>query len=331
VPAGGGGGGMTDVERQNLGLTQIYQSKLFATFRRLVNVFATGFKGANDTANGIDAGSSSNYVVTPGSAGAADGYVAPSLGAGTTVTINSTSTTEANQTNTYIDRTTAVLNSVIVSKVGMYSTTARSITLKIVKRNSANNYDVVVNETFSHTGSGWEDFTLSSSYTVPGTGTYYLGSYVPAGGSNPNVTGTVSRAYLTGGSLTGTGVATTGEDSAGAVRPTRYVHTVSPSNMTVVTASQTSDASVSNGRALIEFDNTATPALNTDLTAEVSCNGGSNWHSGTLASVTSNSQSGRKLAETDDVACTSGTSFKLRVKTANNKDVKVYGLKGEFH
>ena len=56
-------------------------------------------------------------------------------------------------------------------------------------------------------------------------------------------------------------------------------------NATIVTTAQTADASVSNVRVLIEFDNTATPTLNTDLTVEVTCNGGSNWASASLSAV----------------------------------------------
>ncbi len=212
----------------------------------------------------------------------------------------------------------------------MYSTSARTVTLKIVKRNSANNFDVVISQSFPHTGSGFEDFALSSPYTVPGSGSYYLGSYVAAGGSSPNVTGTVTRSYLTGGDLTGTGVATTAEDS-GAVHPLRYVHTVTPNSMTVVTAAQTSDSSVSSVRVLLEFDNTASPTLNTDLTVEVTCNGGSNWASASLSAVTSNSQAGRKVAETADTSCTSGTDFRARLKTLNNKNIPIYGMSLTAH
>ncbi len=49
--------------------------------------------------------------------------------------------------------------------------------------------------------------------------------------------------------------------------------------MTLVTIAQTVDSTVSYGRMLIEYDNTASPTLNTHLTAEVTCDGGSNWAS----------------------------------------------------
>ena len=95
--------------------------------------------------------------------------------------------------------------------------------------------------------------------------------------------------------------------------------------MTVVTTAQTTDASVSSARALIEYNPIDAITLNTDLTVELSCDGGSNWAAGTLSLVTANSQTGRSVAETDAVACSAGTSFQARVKTLNNKSVQVYG------
>lgn len=309
-----------EANRQNSFLLAIYQSKLFSEYRRLVNCFATGFKGASDALNGILTGSSSNYTVV-----SASGYVGPSS-AGTSVQINPNSTTAAAQGYTFIDRTTAVTNSQTVLSIGVFSNTARTIKAKIVKRNSANNYDVVVDQSFAHAGGGWQDVTLTSPYVVPGSGTYYLGAYT-TGGANPNTTAHVARSYVNS-DLTGTGVATTAEDTNGAF-PTRYSYQSGVNNMTIVTVAQTSDSSVSNGRVLIEYDHaTASPTLNTDLTAEVTCDGGANWTLATLTAVTSYSGAStqRRVAETADTACTAGTDFRARIKTANNKNVPVYGV-----
>jgi hypothetical protein len=71
--------------------------------------------------------------------------------------------------------------------------------------------------------------------------------------------------------------------------------------------------------------------LNTDLTVEVTCDGGSNWTSATLSAVTSNGQGGRKVVETDDTACTPGASFAVRIKTLNNRQVPVYGVTLTVH
>ena len=53
-------------------------------------------------------------------------------------------------------------------------------------------------------------------------------------------------------------------------------------NMTVVTTAQTADASVSTARALVEYNPVDSITLNTDLTIDVTCDGGSNWTGGTL-------------------------------------------------
>ncbi|MBN8968932.1 MAG: hypothetical protein J0G95_10780 [Rhizobiales bacterium] len=102
-------------------------------------------------------------------------------------------------------------------------------------------------------------------------------------------------------------------------------------NMTLTTVSQATDASVGNARALLEFDNSAPPTLNTDLTVEVTCDGGVNWAPATLSAFTAYSQGGRTVAETADTACTSGASFAVRIKTANAKSVPIYGVSVLVH
>lgn len=122
------------------------------------------------------------------------------------------------------------------------------MTVKIVKRNSAGNYDVVVSQAVSHPGSGWANFDLTSPYSVPASGSYYLGVYVPA--TTQSFTGSVARAYIAS-DATGTSQTLT-EDTAIAF-PLRYIHTVTPNNMTLVTAAQTAPSSTG-GRVLIEYD-----------------------------------------------------------------------------
>lgn len=140
-----------------------------------------------------------------------------------TVTINTADTTLTAQNFTFVDRSTAVLPSALVTKIGFFSNTARTVTVKIVKRNSANNYDVVVTQAFAHAGTGWQDFTITTPYSVPATGTYYLAGYVPSGGANPDCKNTSgARAYINS-DLTGTGVATTGEDTTSTF-PMRYTY-----------------------------------------------------------------------------------------------------------
>lgn len=302
--------------RQNVLLDRIYQAKSYGLSRRVINAFADGYKASD----GIAAGSSSGYTLYT-----AGGYVYPA----TVLTqINAPSSTAAAQGYTFVDRTTAVTNGSTIVSIGFYSTVVRTIKIKIVLRNSANNYTVVVDQSYSHGGTGWEDVTLSSPYTVPGSGTYYLAGYMAAGGSNPNVTANgVSRAYILA-DLTGTGTTTT-EDSTSSVFPLRYGTTA---NMTLVTTAQPADSSVSNGRVLIESPNLQSLVGGTDYTIEVSCDGGSHWTAaGFYNGVTANSQGGRTVVETNDIACTAGTSFQARIKTLTNKSLALYGTALTVH
>ncbi|MET4371580.1 hypothetical protein ABIA99_004279 [Bradyrhizobium sp. LB12.1] len=275
--------------------------------------------------DGINAGSSSNYTVDT-----ASGLVKPTL-AGTTTTIDAPSTTITSlSTFTMVDLTTALVAGAVVSSVGIYSAAVGTFKAKIVKRNSAGNFDVVADQSFAHPGTGWADATLTSPYTVPGTGSYYLAAANITVSAVVNFTASVSRAYKAS-DITGTGQTGFTEDSGNGVMPLRYTYNVAPSNMTVVTTMQTADASVGNARVLLEFDNTASPTLNTDLTVEVTCNGGTNWATATLSSVSTHGQGGRKVVETADTACTAGTSFAARIKTLNNKSVPIYGVALAVH
>lgn len=326
VPAGGGGGGgMTDAERQNSNLNWIYQSKVFGDIRRGVLLFATGFKAATDTLRGIVAGSSSNYDTTNA---AASGYVLPTSSAGTVTTSGGNPPAQAASAGfvgagpTYFNETAALPNSVTIQSIGMFADAACTLTMKIVKKNSSTSVDVVVSQAFSHPGGGWADCTLSSPYVVPGSGSYYVGAFF---GSDPSIKYNSGQTFLKATTnITGSGQTVT--EQSGNVMSFRATQVGTTNSMTLVTTLQTADSAVSNGRAQIEFDNTATPALNTDLTVEVTCNGETNWSAATLSLVTANGQGGRSVAETADTACTPGTSFAARIKTLNGKSVRIYGV-----
>lgn len=310
-----------DVDRQNASLDRIYQSKSLGDVRRVIQSWATGFKASTDTLRGILTASSSNVDA---SNAAASGYVAPS--STTTVTTsggNPPASAAASLGTTgilLVNETTALPNSATIVSIGLYSDVATSVTMKIVKRNSSTSVDVVVSQAFSHPGGGWADLTITSPYTVPATGTYYVGAYYtsdPAAKYNSSTTRLSASSNLTG---TGQTVA----ESTGSVHSYRASQATVYDNMTLVTATQTADASASNARVIMEIDNTATPILNTDITAEVTCNGGTNWTAATLASVGAG-QAGRLVVETADTACTAGTSVSARIKTLNNKNIPTYG------
>lgn len=341
VPPGtGGGGSYPDVDRQNALLVKIYQSKSFAEYRRFINEFATGFKGASDALNGILTGSSSNYTVNSSS-----GYVAPSLspvsytlipqasgtaignmtsGGGLAASFDS-NTSQAFASASYLNTAGALGNvgkdwgsgnSHIVGKIVAYGTTdfgfgngTANINLLLEGSNNGSSWTTLFSTTFANANSAIvKTFTNSDGIIVTTAYRYHRVSVTDTGG-----TGFPKMAEL------------------------QFYDYVAPvaNNMTLVTAAQTSDSSVSNCRVLIELDNTASPTLNTDLTAEVSCDGGANWANASLSAVTSYSGTSaqRRVVESVDQSCgaNTGTDFRARIKTLNNKSVPIYGVSVTVH
>lgn len=311
-----------DSDRQNDGLNLIYQSKLLGDVRRVVNAMATGFKAASDALRGINTGASLNVDTQ---FAAASGYVQPQ--ASNVASIVANSTTNYSPGYTVFDTNFTITNGITIVSMGAYMTTAKTITLKIAKRNSAGNYDVVVSQAFNHPGGGWADVALGSPYVVPGSGTFYGGYYTGAATVDVQTTG--NRTYKAG-DITGTGQTGFSETTDGAVPSIRLIY--GSSNMTLVTAPQTSDANVSNARVLVEIDDTVNVTPDGDITAEVTCNGMVNWHAAALLPTGKlRSQAGRRMLESGDIACTAGNSFAARIKTLTNKNVPVHGVKVEVH
>lgn len=415
--------GMSNTERQNFLLTTAYQSKSFAEYRRLVNLFATGFKGANDTANGINTGSSSNYAVN-----SASGYVYPSvqkvvfITSGTTWTVPS-DFTSVNKIEVIggggmagangrggggggayarIDNAALTPGASVAIQVGApgywaseNGTTATATWMRIdggstapttttqgvlaqpgqdggnpnggVGGSATTSVGTVKNKGGDGAaaasssigggggGAGGPDAAggnaTSTTQGGPGNGGLNGGGAGGTTGVNgsPGTTWTATAGGTAGPGGGGGGVASgsgkaggaygggSGGDGGGTSTkppPGAGIIVVSydvSAEMTLVTVNQTTDAPVSHARALIEFDNTATPALNTDLTVEVTCDGGTNWTPATLSTVTAYGQGGRSVAETADAACTAGTSFAARIKTLNSKNVPIYGLSLAVH
>jgi hypothetical protein len=111
------------------------------------------------------------------------------------------STTPAFAGYTMVDRSLQLRFNNTVTKIGAYSSSVATITVKILKRNSAGNYDVAISQSCSHPGGGWYDCTLTTPFLVP-AGTYYAGVY--SAGNMGATSANVARAYLLG-DTTGTG------------------------------------------------------------------------------------------------------------------------------
>lgn len=94
----------------------------------------------------------------------------------------SETTAAPNQSNyganfTIFNRSFSLDPGATIETIGVNSSTSGSMKVKIALRNSATSYTIVVDQSVSHGGGGWQDFTLSSPYVVPATGTYYVGVY----------------------------------------------------------------------------------------------------------------------------------------------------------
>jgi hypothetical protein len=146
------------------------------------------------------------------------------LGPGTTYSGVYPNTTSPYGGYTVIDRTLVLTNGKTVWSLGVLWSAASAGKLKIVKRNSAGNYDVVVDQAISHPGGNtWLDAVLSSPFSIPGTGDYFMASY-HASGSQPFNNGSYPRAYKTGDQGVSAGITFT-EDSLGAF-PFRWTEAV---------------------------------------------------------------------------------------------------------
>lgn len=357
--AGGGGGGVTSVTvaagegvsvtgtcsittsgtctvarldsvRQNEVLSWIYQSKVLGDIRRGVNVFATGFKGASNALNGISTGSSSSYTVD-----AANGKVSPTTNATTYVTGNRTATiavaVDSSATigggytpNKLVDGSFANSSA---GSVGFSSYFVVDATHWIQFDFGSGN-SIVVDEakwyqdsSTTHGTWKWQRSGDCSSYTDIGSSFTLGGTTQTQTQLNGNTTG--ARCYRLIG-VSGTA------STAPFIQEIEFRQAAAPigtSNMTLVTAAQTVDLAVTKFRAQVEFDNSASLTGGTDYKIEGTCNGGANWaFAGSYNIATSNGQAGRRVVETDDFTCPSGTSIQARLTTLTNKSMPTYGL-----
>ncbi len=168
-------------------------------------------------------------------------------------------------------------------------------------------------------------------------------SGAPASGTDGTLLGTWSGTDSNGATATITSsdgttlfkyvwiyITDSGSDDGGKGAAEVVLNAASFNNMTLVTTAQTADGTASSVRVLLEIDDSASPTLNTDLTIEVTCDGGTHW-TAAPASSAGRGQAGRLVVETVDQACTGGTSVQARIKTLNNKSIPIYGTTVTWH
>lgn len=307
-----------DILRQNALLDRIYLSKVYGGYRRVINSFADGYKASD----GIDASNSTNYTVNM-----ASGVVAPSSSAGPVQAPSAVDTSftyasgGAAQAQLYDgdDATPAADGAGLTSSTHAAYDFGSAKDIRRVRAITAPSSGLANTITFNIQ---YSDTSLTSGMTTADT------IIVNAGTAQLTIKDIASvgahrywRIMYTSGTTGGN--AWMGELSfytGGAVSP-----------MTLVTTSQTADSAISNARVLMEYDNSAIPTLNTDLTAEVTCDSGAHWAAASLSSASTHGQSGHYVAETADTACTPGTVFAARIKTFNGKNIPIYGVSLSVH
>lgn len=103
--------------------------------------------------------------------------------------------------HTFVDRSVVIPNGAVVSKLGIYRISAGTVSVKIARETSSTTYDILITESFSHPGGGMVDFTLSSPFTVPETGTHRLSCHAVA----PQTQSSSAARATKSGNVTGTG------------------------------------------------------------------------------------------------------------------------------
>jgi len=88
-----------------------------------------------------------------------------------------TPTAGNHQNASNFDRSFAIPNGKTVNAISVYSTVAGPIFVKIAKEILVTEFDIVVSESFSHDGTGWDRHDLPTPYLVPATGSYRAGEY----------------------------------------------------------------------------------------------------------------------------------------------------------
>ena len=102
--------------------------------------------------------------------------------------------------------------------------------------------------------------------------------------------------------------------------------TATTQNMTLINNALTAASAPSTGFITVQADPVDSVTVNTDIKAEISRDGGSNWTFVTLAEGSTNSNFINYEGSVDISGQPSGTSIKYRVTTLNTKEIRVSGV-----
>mgnify|MGYP000992117211 CR=1 FL=1 len=257
------------------------------------------------------------------------GVLKPSRAAGT-ITYNGGNPPAATPVNgwngvTFIQLVATLTNGATYASLGAFLTNSATVQIKIIKRNSAGNFDVVADTgAVTHPGGGWADFSISP-FTVPGTGAYYVGTYFQTDSTTAFDTG-VSRIRYSG-NPTGTG--NSGTEASGSSPAARATTLGAIQNLTVRSSAFVAAVAPTKMKALIRVKEVDAGVAGTDYTLECSRDGGTTWATMALTELFTSPSPTASIrvvdaAETDVSGQPSGTSPRWRFKTLNTKAIELH-------
>ncbi|MEN0115448.1 MAG: hypothetical protein AAGD15_01890 [Agrobacterium cavarae] len=285
-------------------------------------VFADGFKSLGS----VNTGGATNLDTSE------VGYLKPTTSGGTTKGSASASGSTTAPTNGFliVDRTYAVDNNVLISKIGIYSTTAGSGSFKIMNEDSTTQFDILYTQNFTHAGAGWQDFTLSTPFQTPTTGTLRIGTRFASGGPTGTVVATGNRASINSDPGVQNNLGGFTSDSAG-VFSSRYSYGLTAANLSVnseILPCPIIPSSIAGALRIVAVD---AATLNTDLMFDVRRSSSASWATATLElDFLDGGVSVLKFAPVSLTSQASDDDVQWRFRTANGKMVKLDGAALEY-
>jgi len=255
------------------------------------------------------------------------GLLKPTIGSGSTQTLQTVNgTVNPSPGQILVDRSVALTPGDVINKIGASLSSGQTITLKIVKRNSSVNYDIVVSQSLVHPGGGFADVTLSSPFTVPGSGSYYVGLY--AATTISGATGQ-ARGFGSGGDTGVSSSVTFGEDT-GTVPVLRVVKNITTNNATIKSTGLTAASAPTTMKVVALVNHVDSATAGTDYKFKVSRDAGSHLSAYLSLNDRVTLPGGNlHLIESDPIdisGLTTGTSPLWQFETLNNKMVELQGL-----
>lgn len=304
----GGGNSLDSLARRNMALAWL---QILNIGNLPATILIDGFADSFVDESGVDIGGSTNLIYDLGGElynnfGHDDGNHVDSI--------------ETVADYTWVDRTWSLDNDRTISHIGVKAVTSGPVTLKIVHQDSTTQFDVVVSETFTHGGSGWEDFQLSSSYPVPSSGTYRLA--VRSQTVSLRYANNILRSWKAGDVI--------GNDQSGFVADSANMPllraTYLPIDMTLLSNSIVANAQPSKVEVVLQHEPIDSINMNTDCIVEVSRDGGVTWTMVLLEKSAELANVDILVGSQSFASLPPGTLMKYRVNTLNSKSQRIHGI-----